>query len=146
MKEHVRVADLKYGHDEISSTYLHGPQAGQRLGTLHFELMNGIKRVSDLDPLIKMGGKLMQSSAFRDKAGKLSISQMRLPTEPLELRGHEMRPLASQTIGKFFCAFDCGICFVDEHHGTILHSHPWVMPRASGRSCNSLFTSVFVRP
>ena len=45
LKEHVRVADLKYGHDEISSTYLHGPQAGQRLGTLHFELMNGIKRV-----------------------------------------------------------------------------------------------------
>ena len=55
LKEHVRVADLKYGHDEISSTYLHGPQAGQRLGTLHFELMNGIKRVSDLDPLIIMG-------------------------------------------------------------------------------------------
>ena len=28
----------------------------------------------------------MQFSAFRDKAGKLSISQMRLPTEPLELK------------------------------------------------------------
>ena len=56
----------------------------------------------------------MQFSAFRDKAGKLSC-------EPLELRGHEMRPLASQTVGKFYCAFDCGICFVDEHHGAILH-------------------------
>ena len=55
---------------------------------------------------LNMGGKLVQFSAFRDKAGKLSCGT-------LELRGHEMRPLASQTVGKFYCAFDCGICFVN---------------------------------